>query len=234
MNELNPLKEPLLREDFVSPTIGVSFLLLFLLLVFIVYNFRAYTRTILLNNISIKNSNEKSVLESNRNKKGGMWLTIFFLLTITVLGFNFLPYFSNYFSSVNHLGHLFFMLGVVVFLFVFKYVVKKTIGKVFQKERLTEASFSQLGIKDKGYGLILFPLLILYNFSLPLKEISLIIILFISCVYLLLRWINGVLLGIKHGNIPYFYSFLYICTLEIIPVLLVIKVFSKPVLSILA
>ena len=163
-----------------------------------------------------------------------MWLTIFFLLTITILGFNFLPYFSDYFSSFNHLGHLFLTLGVVVFLFVFKYMVKKIIGKIFQKERLTEACLSRLGIKDKGYGLILFPLLILYNFSLPLKEISLIIILFISCVYLLLRWINGVLLGIKHGNIPYFYSFLYICTLEIIPVLLIIKVFSKPVLSILA
>ncbi|MAS51671.1 MAG: hypothetical protein CMD20_00560 [Flavobacteriales bacterium] len=234
MNELNQLKEPLVREDFVIPIIGISFLLLFLLLVFIAYNFRAYTSTILLNNIRVKNSNEKSVLESSRNKKGGMWLTIFFLFTVTILVFNFLPHFLNHLSSFNHFGYLFLILGAVVFLFAFKYMLKKIIGKVFQKERLTEMSVSQLGIKDKGYGLILFPLLILYNFSLPLKEISFIIILCISCVYFLLRWINGFLVGIKHGNIPYFYAFLYICTLEIIPVALAIKVFSKPILSILA
>lgn len=234
MKELIKLNEPIVREDFNSPIIGLSFLLLFLLLVFISYNFRFYIRTILLANISVKNLNEKNALESNRNKKAGVWLTIFFLFVLAILVFNFLSSDSTYFNSFNSTGYLFLSLGTVVFLFLIKYGLKKILGKVFNKERLTSLSFSQLGIRDKGYGLILFPLLLIYNYSLPLKETSFLIILCISCVYFLLRWINGFLVGIKYGNIPYFYAFLYICTLEIIPVALAIKVFSKPILSILA
>ncbi len=234
MNDLNQMKEPLVREDFVSPIIGVSFLLLFLLLVFISYNFRSYISTILLANISPKNLNEKNISESNRNKKAGIWLTIFFLFVLAILVFNFLSFNSTYLKSLKSSGYLFLSIGTVSVLFIIKYILKKLIGKVFHQERLTELSFRQLGLKDKGYGVILFPFLILYNFSLPLKEISFIIIISISCFYLILRWVNGFLLGIKYGNIPYFYSFLYICTLEILPVALVIKVFSDPILSILA
>ena len=234
MNELIKLNEPIVREDFNSPIIGLSFLILFLLLVFISYNFRSYIKTILLANISIKNLNEKNVLESNRNKKAGVWLTLFFLFVFTILVFNLLSSDPIYFNYFNSAGHLILSLGTVVFLFLIKCGLKKVLGKVFSKERLTNLSFIQLGIRDKGYGLILFPLLLIYNYSLPLKEISFLIILCISCIYLLLRWINGFLIGIKRGNIPYFYSFLYICTLEIIPIGIVLKVVSKPILSILA
>tara|TARA_Y100000589_G_scaffold29326_1_gene24464 strand:+ start:34686 stop:35393 length:708 start_codon:yes stop_codon:yes gene_type:complete len=233
MNELNQIKEPLVREDFVSPIIGVSFLLLFLLLVFISYNFRSYISKILLASISPKNLNENNISESNRNKKAGIWLTIFFLFVLTILVFNFLSFDSTYISFPKTAGGVFLSFGTVGLLFIIKYIIRKLIGKVFHQERLTDLSLRQLGAKDKVYGLILFPFLILYNFSLPLKEISLMIIVSISCFYLLLRCKNGFLLGIKGGNIPYFYSFLYICTLEILPVALVIKVFSDPILSIL-
>ena len=227
--------DSIVRDDFNSPVIGLSFLIIFFLLVFISYNFRFYIRTILLANISFINLNEKNILESNRNKKAGIWLTIFFLLVLAILVFNLLSSSSSiYFNSFNSLGHLFLSLGTVILLFFLKYIFKKILGKIFKKERLTSLSTNHLGIRDKGYGLILFPLLLMYNYSLPLKEISFLMIICFSCVYFLLRWINGFLVGIKHGNIPYFYAFLYICTLEIIPVALATKVFSKSILSILA
>tara|TARA_A100001234_G_scaffold216280_1_gene222066 strand:+ start:322 stop:1026 length:705 start_codon:yes stop_codon:yes gene_type:complete len=234
MNENFQLKESFYREDFVDPIVGIGFLLVFLFLVFTLYNFREYVKTILLSNISIKSFTEVKSVESNKNKKASLWLNLFFLMVLSMMGYSFIISETDYTSSLNHFEKLFTSIGVVGFLFVFKYIFKKALGIVFRKEYLTSISYTHLSIKDKVFGLIVFPFLVIYNFSLPLKEISLIIIVLISCFYLFLRWINAFLVGIKDGNVPYFYSFLYICTLEIIPVIIALKVFSKPILSILA
>ena len=221
----------MLREDFISPVIGITFLILFLVLVFIFHNFRAHAKMIILAyfNIGLK---EKNLTEFSKDKKAGLWLTAFFLLVLSLLVYNLFSVTSKYFNSVSRPQNLFYCIGIVLFLYMFKYTFKKVLGTVFSKERLNTLCFYQLGIKDKAYGIMLYPLLLIYNFSIPLKEISLIIIISLSFIYLVLRWINGLLVGIKHGNIPLFYSFLYICTLEITPIAIVFRVFLKPIVSI--
>ena len=106
------------------------------------------------------------------------------------------------------------------------------LGKIFDKELLTSLLLNRLAVKDKALSLLLFPLLLLATFSLPLKEIATMLIFGFCSLYLVLKWLNGFLIGIKHGNIPYFYSFLYICILEIIPFALVLRLVSNSTLSI--
>ena len=223
----------IVREDFVSPLLGVFFLVIFLVLVFITYNFRTYIKTILFSNLSSRSLNENEISESNKNRKAGLWLTAFFLFIVSLLLYNLILVIPSFRFLTNSVT-LFSCIGVVFICYAFKYLIKKTIGKVFHKERLTMLLFNHSSSKDKVLGILLFPFLLLHNFNLVLQEISLILILSISFIYFIIRCINGFLIGIKHGNIPYFYSFLYICTLEIIPLVLLVKVFSKPILSFLA
>ena len=233
MNQFHRLNSAsLVREDIVTPLVGTTFLLMFLVLVFITYNFRSYTKTIFFSNFSLRNLQDKDASESNKNRKAGLWLIIFFLLVITLLIYNLIASISTHFNEMSQSENLFLSLGLVIFFFSIKYFFRIFLGKIFNEESLTSLLLNRLAIKDKALGLLLFPLLLLYTFSIPLKEIALVLIIIFSSLYLVLKWVNGFLIGIKHGNIPYFYSFLYICTLEIIPFALVFRLISKLILSI--
>ena len=233
MNQFDRLNSAsLVREDIVTPLVGTTFLLMFLVLVFITYNFRSYTKTIFFSNFSLRNLQDKDASESNKNRKAGLWLIIFFLLVITLLIYNLIASTSTYFNEMSQSENLLLSLGLVIFFFSIKYFFRIFLGKIFNEESLTSLLLNRLAIKDKALGLLLFPLLLLYTFSIPLKEIALVLIIIFSSLYLVLKWVNGFLIGIKHGNIPYFYSFLYICTLEIIPLALVFRLISKLILSI--
>ena len=233
MNQFHRLNSAsLVREDIVTPLVGTTFLLMFLVLVFITYNFRSYTKTIFFSNFSLRNLQDKDASESNKNRKAGLWLIIFFLLVITLLIYNLIASPSTYFNEMSQSENLLLSLGLVIFFFSIKYFFRIFLGKIFDEESLTSLLLNRLAIKDKALGLLLFPLLLLYTFSIPLKEIALVLIIIFSSLYLVLKWVNGFLIGIKHGNIPYFYSFLYICTLEIIPLALVFRLISKLILSI--
>lgn len=232
-HSLNSNVNYLIREDFVSPELGLTFFLVFLVLVFIMHNFQSYAKTILFMNFSLRKLNDKDRLESNKNRKAGFWFTVFFLLVISLLLNSLISSISDYFQFISNISGLLISFGIVFFSYATKYLFKKYIAKIFSKEDLSILLFHQLALRDKALGIILFPLLVIYNFSLPLKATSLIFILVILSVYFVLRWINGFLIGIKHGNIPYFYSFLYICTLEIIPVVIAFKFVSKIIPSIL-
>ncbi len=233
MNQFDKLNNTsLVREDFISPLVGIVFLLVFFVLVFITYNFRSYAKSILFSNFSLRNLQDKDSSESNKNRKAGWWLTIFFLLVISLLIHNLISSSIAYFHSMTQIGNLLISFGVVILFYAFKYLLKISLGIIFNKEPLTSLLLNRLALKDKALGLLLFPLLLLYTFSLPLKEIALVLIFIFSSLYLVLKWVNGFLIGIKFGNIPYFYSFLYICTLEIIPFALILKYVSKSILSI--
>jgi len=101
-------------------------------------------------------------------------------------------------------------------------------------KELTISYIEQSTIKDKAFGILIFPLVILTVFNRELSDIIFYGILIISVIYLFFRWINGVVLGIRQGNIPFLYSILYICTLEILPVVLAVKIFLEPIISPLA
>ncbi|MAW64740.1 MAG: hypothetical protein CMD18_00935 [Flavobacteriales bacterium] len=233
MNQFDRLNNTyLVREDFISPLLGIIYLLVFFVLVFITYNFRSYTKTILFSNFSVRNLQHKDGSESNKNRKAGFWLTIFFLLVMSLLIHNLISSGVLFFNAMTQIEMLLISFGMVILFFAFKYLCKILLGKIFKKESLTILSLNRLAVKDKALGLLLFPLLLLYTFCLPLKETSIMLIFLFSSLYLVLKWINGFLIGIKHGNIPCFYSFLYICILEIIPFALILRLVSKSTLSI--
>lgn len=217
------------RQDFSNPFVVGYFLILLVLAGFIGYNYRSYIRNLLLANISTRPSGEKKREESNIIRKAGNWLNVFFLLTLSLLCYLGLSQLQNGNPIISDNQTLLLSLFVVFVGFSLKFAIKYFLGFVFEKQELTNSYFNKVGIRDKAFAVVVLPLLIVHYFSLPLKEFSYWAIIILSSIYLLLRWISGVITGIKHGKLPYFYSILYICTLEIAPLAICVKAFSMPI-----
>ena len=221
------------REDFVDPWLGIIFLTMGVLIAFISHNFRAHIRTVLLANFVSRELTNHKRDESNKTRKANIWLNSFFLLNVTIIFYVFALKTSITFGLSNGLFFL-VCLGSVFGWYFIKYLVQYFIGITFKMKELTISYIEQSTIKDKAFGILIFPLVILTVFNRELSDIVFYGILIISVIYLFFRWINGVVLGIRQGNIPFLYSILYICTLEILPVVLAVKIFLEPIMSSLA
>ena len=171
--------------------------------------------------------------ESNTTRKANIWLNSFFLLNVTIIFYVFALKTSITFGLSNGLFFL-VCVGSVFGWYLIKYLVQYFIGVTFKMKDLTKSYIEQSTIKDKAFGILIFPLVILTVFNRALSDFVFYGILIISVIYLFFRWINGVVLGIRQGNIPFLYSILYICTLEILPVVLAVKIFLEPIISSLA
>lgn len=222
-----------IREDFVDPWLGITFLTMGVLIAFISHNFRTHIRRVLLANFDSRALTNHKRDESNTTRKANIWLNSFFLLNVTIIFYVFALKTSITFGLRNGLFFL-VCVGSVFGWYLIKYLVQYFIGVTFKMKDLTKSYIEQSTIKDKAFGILIFPLVMLTVFNRALSDFVFYSILIMSVIYLFFRWINGVVIGIRQGNIPFLYSILYICTLEILPAVLAVKIFLEPIISSLA
>jgi len=136
-------------------------------------------------------------------------------------GWTFIP-------STRDGGFIYFFLlisGLILLVYAIKTILIRIVGFVFKaQEKLTEYLFNTFLI-NKILGMALLPIVICLAF-IPQTEPVLIkigILLFVSTyVY---RLIRGLIIGSSNANFSRFYLFLYLCTLEILPLVVFIKIF---------
>ena len=106
-----------------------------------------------------------------------------------------------------------------------KYLLIRWIGHLFQQLYLFEEVIFLSFLFEKVVGLLLFPFLILSFYS-PIDPITCLqlggSLLFF---FLLLKWIRMLYLGFFKRSFSKTYLFIYLCTLEILPLVVIIKYF---------
>jgi len=118
-----------------------------------------------------------------------------------------------------------FYLIIILSLFLY-WVVKVTgihmLGMVFKTENTTGLYLLNVLVINIITGMILIPLLVLviYMKSLFLLYITLIIII----LSLLFLFVRGFLIGLSLTKFSYLFLFVYLCTLEILPLIILIKI----------
>ena len=125
-------------------------------------------------------------------------------------------------------GFIYFFLivsGSILLIYSIKTIFLWIIGFVFKdREKFTEYLFNTFLI-NKILGMALLPIVICLAF-IPQTEPVLIKIGILLCfstyVY---RLIRGLIIGSSNANFSMFYLFLYLCTLEILPTIIFIKIF---------
>ena len=132
-----------------------------------------------------------------------------------------------HFGILNHgVGGYALLLGILFLVYLVKIIATKILGAIFQiKETASEYVYNIL-LFNKAIGLILFPICLLIAYGRQFSPETLIwagsILWALMLTYRLLR---AFLLGIPNSSVFPFYIILYLCTLEIIPFILIVKVF---------
>ena len=147
------------------------------------------------------------------------FLLVFSLGVLSLYAYRIINPVSAKFSL--HVYLVFF--GITSLFYIFKYLINKIIGYVFLKlpaEKQARITYDNV---ISYLGIVLFPMLIFQiyfpeNFQYPVRTISLIIVI-IACLLIVIK-----LFQFFYNNIvDSFYIMLYLCTLEILPVLILFK-----------
>jgi hypothetical protein len=118
-----------------------------------------------------------------------------------------------------------FFLIIMLLLFFF-WIIKVTgirmLGMVFKTENTTGMYLLNVLVINIITGMVLIPLLVLVIY---LKSVFLLYItLFIIILSLLFLFVRGFLIGLSLTKFSYLFLFVYLCTLEILPLIILIKI----------
>ena len=117
-----------------------------------------------------------------------------------------------------------FLFCLVGLFFLLKIIIIKLLGLLFKVKDLTKLAVFFSLLFDKTLGFVLFPLVVvIYFFSFDISSAILIVSLLLFLILLLLKLFWLWKIGINSFGLSRVYIFLYICILEIFPLLLLGK-----------
>lgn len=149
-------------------------------------------------------------------------LDVYFYLVFSVFLYQLIHFFRIDFSIQNYQLYLLILAGVWIFFMVKKFLYRFT-GVVFESSGETSEFLFNLDNSIRVIGLLIFPIVAIISFS-PFNNLTIPVyfgILIVSAVYFLLLFRGFLILLKKQFSI--IYLFLYFCTLEILPLVLVYK-----------
>jgi len=125
-------------------------------------------------------------------------------------------------------GFIYFFLiisGSILLVYSVKTILIKIIGFIFKaQEKFTEYLFNTFLI-NKILGMALLPIVICLAFIPQTEQILIKIGILLFVATYVYRLIRGLIIGSSGINLSRFYLFLYLCALEILPLIVLIKIF---------
>lgn len=158
----------------------------------------------------------------------GIFLSLVFYLSLALI-----IYYTYFHFSIEMLDIGGFVTTGVIVLFILGYytifaIVNKILAHLFESYELVNEYLHNIFFINRLLGLILLPILIIYPYVS--QEIGLFLLFgayIVVALSYLIRWFRGIQISFTH-RLPYFYMILYLCSLEIIPLMLI----SKLILSV--
>jgi hypothetical protein len=206
---------------------------LFLLgLVFIVGAIWYFAPSLLQNSFSPIYKNPFGRFKESATGKTGAFTSIVLYLNFFVTA-SLLVFIINNSGAFVELGNpfgcypLYYISSLFVVLFLYRYVFIALSGFVFNTYN---AAFQQnrfYNSVDKALGLLFLPLLLFALYTG--RDMFLYMAFVIVAPLVLMRWIFTFSIGIRTTNFSWFHFILYLCALEIVPLMLLLKVLQNRV-----
>lgn len=124
-----------------------------------------------------------------------------------------------------------FLVSAVILVLSIKYALHKFIGWVFEQEEITNRYLNDAYYKYRLFGLFLIPAGLVIMYAPVGAHLMMVFVVFIFIALWLFRCGVGVYYALQNKSLPNLYSFLYICTFEILPFIIMGKVFRVPLLE---
>jgi len=211
------------RKPWILTAVFSLFLFLGLIRIFFMKDLVAIATSFYSNRVLLQVSKEDNLITS--------WPFVFlyllfgFTIGLFLYLYSYYYHFDTTYSGVN----LFFMLSVIVLLlFTLKLLITRAIGYVFGIKRLIRDYISILYLSYFNAALIFLPLLLILSL-VPDRTVHYWIwvscgIVFLVFMMQFLRASNTVLKSYRFSKL---YLFIYLCTLEVGPILILVKVLGK-------
>ena len=155
-----------------------------------------------------------------------IFLSALFVFTITLFFYQTAGYYG--FLPVNSMKNTFFITALAIFfIYGLKLLVIKMLGFLFETQKeIREYTISVLMFCN-AVGLFMLPVVICLAF---LKQVNPSVFIYtgfaIIAVFFLTRLVRGLIIGLNSTRVSRLYLFLYLCTLEIVPLAIMIKLFA--------
>ena len=155
-----------------------------------------------------------------------VFLSIFFVVTSAIFIGHLLPYYGFDFFSSNFTLLSIVTGAVVILAYSFKFLTIKTIGYIFKVQKEAAEYTMLVFLFCNTLGLFMLPIVIGLTFIDQVPPSFFINTgLALIAVFIAIRTIRGLFLGLNSSRISKFYLFMYLCTLEILPFIILAKLF---------
>jgi len=189
----------------------IAFVLVLAYLAFLKFRYSNQFVLILKSSFSQKHANQFLREESNSSHK--LYLLPVFILTFALILCQQQPTISQYALNIFWIG----------LFFITKYFCLFFLGFIFEKNYLFEEVIFQSFLYEKVIGVVLFPLtLILFYGPFQAQIIHEVIIVFLVIV-LVYKWLRMLYLSFFNSSLPKAHIIIYLCTFEILPLIIVAK-----------
>jgi hypothetical protein len=145
-----------------------------------------------------------------------------------ILVFAFLIQFTNqYFDFIlrnySHLQQYFFFIVVISLMYIVKFLANYVLAFISSNTELSREYLFNVYVFAQTLGIVIFPLTICLQFTKYPTEWFLYPSLIICAGIYALRMFRGIIISSAEQSIGIIYIFLYLCALEILPMLVLIK-----------
>jgi hypothetical protein len=159
-----------------------------------------------------------------------VFLSLFFIVTLTVFISHVLPYngFKLYADNMGSMGILTAFL--IITIYAIKFLSIRLLGHIFKVQKEAQEYSLLVFLFCNVLGLFMLPLVVCLTF---LKQVPPQIFIYSGFAIILIlmgiRTLRALILGLSHFRISKLYLFMYLCTLEILPFIILAKLFMLKV-----
>lgn len=168
--------------------------------------------------------NENKRDEFSMGNRVSFFLSVFFVLTLSIfiartLSYYQIPLFENMFVEV-------IIAFIIMLVYTVKFISINLFGNTFQVQKEASDYMLSVFLFCNVLGLFMLPVVLCLTF---IKQVSPVVFIYtgmgIIITFVCVRVIRGIFIGLNSPRISKFYLFMYLCTLEILPFIILTKIF---------
>lgn len=170
---------------------------------------------------------------TNQNKRDeffigsriSIFLSTFFVFTITIFITQVIAFYDITVNTTYSLPIVIAILIIIVY--GLKFLAIALLGAVFQVQRKAKEYITSIFLFCNVLGLFMLPLVVCLTF---MRQVPSAVFIYagiaLIAFFILIRMVRGAYIGLKSPKISKIYLFMYLCALEILPIILMVKIFS--------
>ena len=160
-------------------------------------------------------------------KRISLGLNAVFVLTMSLFLYQLIEYYNVALPFANTVSSFLLILPVLLLLYPLKSLVLQLVGWIFSDtEKIPEYIFNVFLI-NKILGLSLVPIVVLTAYLSSGQEVLLRVGISLVVLFYVYRLFRGYFIARATANLSQFYIFLYLCTLEILPLIIITRFVSS-------